>query len=98
MVTVECAPRVHHNARNLVHLEHIAAAELDAAIKCEEVEKIALETECNLPIRRRHCKTCKRPSESTNKAGYENRLKMTEHDLHNLGKKPTRLYQNPSID
>ncbi len=42
MVTVECAQHIHQNARNLVHLEHIAAAELDAAVKCEEVEEIAL--------------------------------------------------------
>ena len=42
MVTVECAHHIHQNARNLVHLEHIAAAELDAAVKCEEVEEIAL--------------------------------------------------------
>ncbi len=51
MVTVECAPHIHQNAQNLVHLEHIAATELDAAVKCEEVKEIALETECNLPIR-----------------------------------------------
>ncbi len=42
MVTVECAPHVHQNARNLVHLERIAAAKLDAAVKCKEVEEIAL--------------------------------------------------------
>ncbi len=67
MVTVECSQHVHQNARTLVHLEHIVAAELDAAVKCEEVEEIALETECNLPIRRRHCKTCKRPDQIPHK-------------------------------
>ncbi len=33
MVTVECAPHIHQNARNLVHLEHIAATELNAVVK-----------------------------------------------------------------
>ena len=42
MVTVECAQHIHQNARNLVHLEHIAAAELDTVVKCEEIEEIAL--------------------------------------------------------
>ncbi len=64
LVTVECAPHVHQNALNLVHLEHIAATELDAAVKCKEVKGIALETKCNLPIRRWHCKTCKRPDQN----------------------------------
>ena len=42
MVTVECTQHIHQNARNLVHLEHIAAAELDAEVKCKEVKETAL--------------------------------------------------------
>ncbi len=42
MVTVECTLHIHQNAQNLIHLEHIAAAELDAVVKCEEVKEIAL--------------------------------------------------------
>ena len=36
-------------------------------------------------------------SESTNEAGYENRLNVTNRDRHNRAGKPARLYQNPSI-
>ncbi len=52
MITVECAQHIHQNERNLVHLAelallarnlaHIAAAKLDAVVKCEEVKEIAL--------------------------------------------------------
>ena len=50
LIAVECAPHVHQNTSNLVHLEHIAAAKLDAAMKCEECKEIALETECILNV------------------------------------------------
>ena len=50
LVTVECAPHVHQNACYLVHLEHVAAAKLDATVKCEEGKEIALETECVLNV------------------------------------------------
>jgi hypothetical protein len=42
MITVESTLHVYQNARNLAHLEHIAAAELDDEVKCEEVKEIAL--------------------------------------------------------
>ena len=50
LVSVECAPHVHQNASNLVDLEHIAAAEFDATMKCKEGEEIALETKRVLDV------------------------------------------------
>jgi len=50
LIAIERAPHVHQNARNLVNLEHIAAAELEAAMKCEEGKEIALMAECVLDV------------------------------------------------
>ena len=50
LVTVESAPHIHHNKRNLVHLDDITAAKLDAAMKCKEGEEITLKTKIVLNV------------------------------------------------
>ena len=42
LITVEGAAHIHQNASNLVHLDDVAAAKLEATMKCEEGEEIAL--------------------------------------------------------
>ena len=50
LVAVKGAAHIHQNARNLVHLQHIAATKLDAAMKREEGKQVALVAEGLLDV------------------------------------------------